>query len=116
MQYITLEFNNNNNNNIKHSRMVLMVLISNGMLLSHFKRNRDAIPLHPTSPQALSVGQNVSRNIYLWEHKSRSTSVDTASHISETEIEETSFDDANWIHLAQDVANSCELVNKLLNS
>jgi hypothetical protein len=59
MQYIPLEYNNNsiqlfiiynNNNNIKHSRMVLR---SNGMLLSHFKRNQDAIPPHPTPPQAL---------------------------------------------------------------
>jgi hypothetical protein len=50
MQYIPLEYNNNN---IKHSWMVLMVLRSNGMLLSHFKRNRDAIPPHPTPPQAL---------------------------------------------------------------
>jgi hypothetical protein len=53
MQYIPLEYNNNNN--IKHSRMVLMVLRSNGMLLSHFKRNRDAIPPHPTPPQALYI-------------------------------------------------------------
>jgi hypothetical protein len=50
MQYIILEYNNNN---IKHSEMVLMVLRSNGKLLSHFKRNRDAIPPHPTPLQAL---------------------------------------------------------------
>jgi hypothetical protein len=57
MEYITLEYNNNNNNNnIKHTRMMLMVLRSNGMLLSHFKRNRDAIPPHPTRPQALCIG------------------------------------------------------------
>jgi hypothetical protein len=72
MQYIPLEYKNNsiqffiiyvlsqqlqghsNNNNIKHSGMVLMVLRSNGMLLSHFKRNRDTIPPHPTPPQALT--------------------------------------------------------------
>jgi hypothetical protein len=34
-----------------------MVLCSNGMLLSHFKRNRDAIPPHPTPSQALSIHQ-----------------------------------------------------------
>jgi hypothetical protein len=50
MQYIPLEYNNNN---IEHSRMVLMVLRCNGMLLSHFKRNREAIPRHPTPPKAL---------------------------------------------------------------
>jgi hypothetical protein len=49
MQYIPLEYNNN----IKHSGMVLMALRSNGMLLSDFKRNQDAIPPHPTPPQAL---------------------------------------------------------------
>jgi hypothetical protein len=54
MQYIPLEYNNNN---IKHSGMVLMVLRSNGMLLSHFKRNQDAIPPHPTPPQALVVSK-----------------------------------------------------------
>jgi hypothetical protein len=43
MQYIPLEYNNNNN--IKHSGMVLR---NNGMLLSPFKRNRDATPPHPT--------------------------------------------------------------------
>jgi hypothetical protein len=55
MQYVPLEYinNNNNNNNTKHSWLVLMVLRSNGILLSHFKRNRDAIPPHPTPPQAL---------------------------------------------------------------
>jgi hypothetical protein len=54
MQYIPLEYNNNNNNNnnIKHSGMVLR---SNGMLLSHLKWNRDAIPPHPTLPQALPI-------------------------------------------------------------
>jgi hypothetical protein len=31
---------------IKHSGMVLMVLRSSGMLLSHLKKNRDAIPPH----------------------------------------------------------------------
>jgi hypothetical protein len=51
MQYIPLEYNNN----IKHSGMVLMVLRSNGMLLSHFKRNRAAIPPHPTPPQAMYI-------------------------------------------------------------
>jgi hypothetical protein len=54
MQYIPLEYNNNNNN-MKHYRMVLMVLRSNGMLLSHFKKNQDAIPPHPTPPQALII-------------------------------------------------------------
>jgi hypothetical protein len=49
MQYTPLE---HNNNNIKHSGMVLR---SNGMLLSHFKRSRDAIPPHPTPPQPLVV-------------------------------------------------------------
>jgi hypothetical protein len=53
MQYIPLEYNNNNN--INHSGMVLMVLRNNGMLLSHFKRNWDAILSHPTPPQAPSV-------------------------------------------------------------
>jgi hypothetical protein len=52
MQYIPLDYNNNN---IKHSGMVLMVLRSNGMLLSHFKRNRDVISSHPTPPQALYI-------------------------------------------------------------
>jgi hypothetical protein len=32
-----------------------MVLRSNEMLLSHFKRNRDAIPPHPVPPQALRL-------------------------------------------------------------
>jgi hypothetical protein len=52
MQYIPLEYNNNN---IKHSGKVLMALRSNRMLLSHFKRNRDAISPHPTPPQALYI-------------------------------------------------------------
>jgi hypothetical protein len=47
MQYITLEYNNN----IKHSGMVLMVLRSNGMLLSHLKKEPGCHPAssHPTS-------------------------------------------------------------------
>jgi hypothetical protein len=40
MQYIPLQYNNT----IKHSRMVLMVLRSNGMLLSHLKKNQGTIP------------------------------------------------------------------------
>jgi hypothetical protein len=59
MQYIPLEYNNNNNNNnnnIKHSGMVLR---SNEMLLSHFKRNWDAIPPHPTPPQALCIPYSI---------------------------------------------------------
>jgi hypothetical protein len=57
-EYIPSEYNNNNNNNnnIKHSGMVLS---SNGMLLSHLKRNRDAIPPHPTTAQALAILQFV---------------------------------------------------------
>jgi hypothetical protein len=35
--------------------MVLMVLRSNGMLLSYLEKNRDAIPLHPAPPQALYI-------------------------------------------------------------
>jgi hypothetical protein len=58
MQYIHLEYNNNN---VKHSGMVLR---SNGMLLSHFKRNRDAIPPHPTPPEALYVCVCVCVYIY----------------------------------------------------
>jgi hypothetical protein len=56
MQYIPLEYNNN----MKHSGMVLR---SNGMLLSHFKRNPDAIPPHPTPPQALVTGLKKSELI-----------------------------------------------------
>jgi hypothetical protein len=51
LQYILLEYNNN----IKHSGIVLMVLRSNGILLSYFKRNRDAIPPDPIPPQALML-------------------------------------------------------------
>jgi hypothetical protein len=58
MQYILLEYNNNNNN-IKHSEMVLR---SNGMPLRHLKRNRDAIPPHPTPPQFLDI-----YNIYIYK-------------------------------------------------
>jgi hypothetical protein len=47
MQYVSLEYNNNNITNFG------MVLRSNGMLLSHFKRNPDTNPPHPTPPQAL---------------------------------------------------------------
>jgi hypothetical protein len=32
------------------------------MLLSHFKRNRDAIPPHPTPPQTLDVAQYTEGN------------------------------------------------------
>jgi hypothetical protein len=63
MQYIPLEYNNNNNTNIKHSGMVLMMLRSNGVLLSHFKRNRDAIPPHPTPPQALHIDHWTEANV-----------------------------------------------------
>jgi hypothetical protein len=53
MQYIPLEYNNNNN--IKH---VGMVLTSNGMLLSHFKRNRDANPPHLPHLKPRSYGSS----------------------------------------------------------
>jgi hypothetical protein len=55
--------NNNNNNNTKHSGMVLR---SKGMLLSHFKRSRDAIPPHPTPHQALCVCVCVYVYIYIY--------------------------------------------------
>jgi hypothetical protein len=51
IQYIPLEYNNNNDN-IKHSGMVLMVLRSNGMLLSHFKGTGMPSHLTPTPPQS----------------------------------------------------------------
>jgi hypothetical protein len=47
---------------MKHSGMVLMVLRSNGMLLSDFKRNRDAIPPHSTPPQALTISLIMKAN------------------------------------------------------
>jgi hypothetical protein len=46
----------------KHSGMVLMVLRSNGMLLSHLKKNWDAIPPHPAPPQALPLTEMNSRS------------------------------------------------------
>jgi hypothetical protein len=58
MQYMPSEYNNNNYNNIKHFGVVLR---SNGMLLSHFKRNRDTIPPLPTPPQPLHIAYNMKR-------------------------------------------------------
>jgi hypothetical protein len=43
------------NSTKKTSQDGVTVLRRNGVLLSHFERNRDVIPPHPAAPQALGT-------------------------------------------------------------